>query len=49
MNVRHTIVDGDVLMQDRELLTVDEEIIRQEARDYAKRIREFLAENPVGD
>ena len=49
MNVRHTIVGGDVLMQDRELLTVDEEVIRQEARDYAKRIREFLAENPVAD
>jgi cytosine/adenosine deaminase-related metal-dependent hydrolase len=26
---------------------VDEEVIRQEAREYAKRIREFLAENQV--
>ncbi len=36
-------------MQDSELLTVDEEVIRQEAREYAKRIREFLAENQVVD
>lgn len=47
MNVRHTVVGGDVLMEDRELLTVDEDAIRQEARDYAKRIHEFLLENPV--
>ena len=47
MNVRHTIVEGVVLMEDRRLLTVNEKAIREEAQDYARQIREFLRKNPV--
>ncbi len=33
-NVRHTIVDGKIIMQDRDMLTVDEDKIRQEALGF---------------
>jgi len=39
-----TIVDGRVLMQDRELLTLDTDRIAQESRDLAARIQAALAE-----
>ncbi|WP_273804512.1 amidohydrolase [Providencia rettgeri] len=41
-NVRHTIVDGKVLMQDRQLLTADEKVIIQEAQDFANKVRETV-------
>ncbi|MGL5222885.1 MAG: amidohydrolase, partial [Plesiomonas shigelloides] len=41
-NVRHTIVDGNILMQDRKLLTVDEEAIRKEALAFSDKVREAV-------
>lgn len=41
-NVRHTIVDGNVLMQDRKLLTVDEAAIVKEAQAFAGKVRESV-------
>ena len=41
-NVRHTIVDGKVLMEDRKLQTVDEKEIIQEAQAFAKQVRETV-------
>ncbi|WP_435359776.1 amidohydrolase [Haloarchaeobius sp. DFWS5] len=34
-DVRHTVCDGQVLMRDREVLTLDEEAVKQEAREHA--------------
>ena len=44
-NVRHTIVDGKIIMQDRDMLTVDEDKIRQEALDFTKVVRETVIES----
>lgn len=41
-NVRHTIVDGKVLMQDRKLLTVDENAIIEDAQNFANKVRETV-------
>lgn len=41
-NVRHTIVDGKVLMQDRNILTADENTIIKEAQDFASKVRETV-------
>ncbi len=43
-NVRHSIVDGKVLMEDRNVLTVDEEAIRKEAVDFTNIVRDTLKE-----
>ena len=44
-NVRHTIVDGKIIMQDRDMLTVDEDKIRQEALDFTKVVRKTVIES----
>ena len=44
-NVRHTIVDGNVLMKDREMLTVDETAIREEALAFTDVVRETVLES----
>ncbi len=41
-NVRHTIVDGVILMEDRQLLTVNENEIIQDARRFAEKVRETV-------
>ncbi|EJD6376695.1 MULTISPECIES: amidohydrolase [Providencia] len=41
-NVRHTIVDGNVLMKDRKILTADENSIIKEAQDFANKVRETV-------
>lgn len=41
-NVRHSIVDGQLLMQDRNMLTVDEEMIRKEAIEFTKVVRDTV-------
>lgn len=41
-NVRHTIVDGNVLMKDRKILTADEDSIIKEAQDFANKVRETV-------
>lgn len=41
-NVRHTIVDGQVLMEDRKIITADEHAIIQEAQIFAKKVRETV-------
>lgn len=41
-NVRHTIVDGVILMEDRQLLTVNENEIIQDAQRFAEKIRETV-------
>jgi len=35
-DVRHTVCDGRVLMRDREVLTVDEEAVRERASEHAR-------------
>lgn len=49
-DVQHTIVQGKLLMQDRELKTIDESRLHQEAATYAEQVGHFLgeiAENPL--
>lgn len=41
-NVRHTIVDGVILMEDRQLLTVNENEIIQDAQRVAEKVRETV-------
>lgn len=41
-NVRHTIVDGMILMEDRQLLTVNENEIIQDAQRFAEKVRETV-------
>ena len=41
-NVRHTIVDGVILMEDRQLLTVNENKIIQDAQRLAEKVRETV-------
>ncbi|PSU46927.1 amidohydrolase [Photobacterium frigidiphilum] len=44
-NVKHTIVDGKVLMEDRNMLTVDETAIRKEALEFADKVRKTVVES----
>ncbi len=44
-NVRHTIVDGKILMKDRKMLTVDEDAIRKEALEFTKVVRSTVIES----
>lgn len=44
-NVKHTVVDGKILMQDRNMLTVDEDKIRQQALEFADKVRETVVES----
>ncbi|WP_325894006.1 amidohydrolase [Grimontia sp. NTOU-MAR1] len=41
-NVKHTIVDGQILMQERNILTVDEDKVREEALQFADKVRETV-------
>ncbi|WP_434355452.1 amidohydrolase [Parasalinivibrio latis] len=43
-NVRHSVVDGEVLMENRNILTVDENVIRKEAINFTEIVRETLKE-----
>ena len=47
-DVAHVMCNGRWLMRDRQLLTLDEEALKAEARDYAVKVDEFLAAH-VGD
>lgn len=44
-NVRHSIVDGKVLMEDKKILTVNEDEIRQEALEFSKIVRKTVIES----
>ncbi|GAB3530617.1 amidohydrolase [Photobacterium alginatilyticum] len=44
-NVKHTIVDGKLLMEDRNMLTVDEDAIREEALKFADKVRKTVVES----
>ncbi len=49
-DVQHTIVHGKFLMKDRQLMTIDEQALRQEASNYAERVGDFLGkieQNPL--
>lgn len=41
-NVKHAIVDGRLLMQERDILTVDEDAIRDEALQFADKVRQTV-------
>jgi cytosine/adenosine deaminase-related metal-dependent hydrolase len=43
-NVEHTIVDGKVLMKDRQMLTVDEDSVRRSAIRFEKKVKETVRE-----
>ncbi len=43
-NVRHNIIDGQLIMKDRTILTADEAKIREEALAFTKKIEAFLIE-----
>src|ERR671933_2102099 len=45
-DVRTVVVEGRVLMRDRKLLTLDEEAIKRDARQWSERISRSLA--PAG-
>lgn len=44
-NVKHTIVDGKLLMENRNMLTVDEDAIREEALKFADKVRMTVVES----
>lgn len=44
-DVRHTVVDGQVLVKDGKLQTIDEAALLEEAREFGARIGEALGEN----
>lgn len=44
-NVRHTIVDGKILMEDRNMLTINEEKVRQEALAFTDLVRKTVLES----
>ncbi|MCG9598535.1 amidohydrolase [Vibrio sp. Isolate25] len=44
-NVRHSIVDGKILMEDRKMLTVNEAAIRKEALEFTEVVRETVIES----
>jgi len=44
-NVRHSIVDGKVIMKDRAMLTVDETSIREEALAFTEVVRKTVIES----
>ncbi|OLQ72241.1 amidohydrolase [Photobacterium proteolyticum] len=44
-NVKHTIVAGKLLMEDRNMLTVDEDAIREEALKFADKVRKTVVES----
>ncbi|MFD2177731.1 amidohydrolase [Veronia pacifica] len=44
-NVKHTIVDGRILMKDRKMLTVDEASIRDEALAFAAKVRKTVIDS----
>jgi cytosine/adenosine deaminase-related metal-dependent hydrolase len=44
-NVKHTIVDGKIIMQDRNMLTVNEDKIRQEALTFTQVVRDTVIES----
>jgi cytosine/adenosine deaminase-related metal-dependent hydrolase len=44
-DVRHSIVDGKVLMEDKKILTVDEAVILKEALDYTQVVRDTVIAN----
>ncbi|MFC1235449.1 amidohydrolase [Vibrio sp. F74] len=44
-NVRHTIVDGKVLMQNKKMLTVDEDKIREEALAFSDIVRKTVIDS----
>lgn len=49
-DVKHTIVHGKFLMKDRQLMTIDEEALREAASNYATRVGAFLGkieQNPL--
>lgn len=41
-NVKHAIIDGRILMQDRKILTVNEDMVRKEAMTFADKVRETV-------
>lgn len=43
-NVRHTIIDGTIIMKDRIILTADEAKIRENALAFTKKVESFLIE-----
>ncbi|MGF7410120.1 amidohydrolase [Providencia alcalifaciens] len=44
-NVRHSIVDGSLLMEDRKVLTVDESAIVKEALQFADQVRKTVIDS----
>jgi 5-methylthioadenosine/S-adenosylhomocysteine deaminase len=45
-DVTSVIVDGKVIMRDKQILTIDAERVRREANEIAAKIRTALAESP---
>ncbi len=43
-NVKHTIVDGKIIMKDRHMLTVDEDKIREEALAFTDVVRKTVVD-----
>jgi len=43
-NVKHTIVDGKLLMKNRKMLTIDEDSVRSSALNFAEKVRQTVIE-----
>jgi len=43
-DTRHSIVNGRIVMRDRTVTTVDADVVKTEAREYAKRISHFIVQ-----
>ncbi|MES3160787.1 MAG: amidohydrolase [Halorubrum sp.] len=39
-NIQHTIIDGQIVMRDREVLTMDEETVKRKANEHGQRVAE---------
>ncbi len=44
-NVRHSMVAGELIMKDREMVTVDEDTIRKELLEYTKIVRQSVLDS----
>ncbi len=44
-NVRHSIIDGALIMKDRQILTIDEDQVRAEVIEFTKKVRATVIES----
>jgi 5-methylthioadenosine/S-adenosylhomocysteine deaminase len=45
-DVKHSIIDGNIVMEDRRLVTLDVEDVMRSAKEQAERVREWVKKDP---